>query len=140
MEQYKEQFRYPEKFVRLAGEIVAAPVQLGLIRRFPRLYHQHFQICISSFFLIGAFGSAAAFSRSRYNIHLAGQDKKRYTDKAAAEKYLDGRKKAYFHLFAEISPPICFPSGVRKYASARSSRCVAAACCSHCFAAATTMS
>ena len=44
--------------------------------------------------------------RKGYNIHLAGQDKKRYTDKAAAERYLDGRKKAYSHLFAEISPPI----------------------------------
>ena len=44
--------------------------------------------------------------REGYSIHLAGQDKKRYTDKAAAEKYLDGRKKAYSHLFAEISPPI----------------------------------
>lgn len=41
-----------------------------------------------------------------YSIHLAGQDKKRYTDKAAAVKYLDGRKRAYSHLFAEISPPI----------------------------------
>lgn len=41
-----------------------------------------------------------------YNIHLAGQDKKRYTAKAAAVKYLNGRKKAYSHLFAEISPPI----------------------------------
>ena len=44
--------------------------------------------------------------REGYSIHLAGQDKKRYTDKAAAEKYLDGRKKSYSHLFAEISPPI----------------------------------
>nr|WP_236945781.1 hypothetical protein [Enterocloster clostridioformis] len=44
--------------------------------------------------------------REGYNIYLAGQDKKRYTDKAAAVKYLDGRKKAYSHLFAEISPPI----------------------------------
>ena len=44
--------------------------------------------------------------REGYNIHLAGQDRKRYTDKAAAVKYLDGRKKAYSHLFAEISPPV----------------------------------
>lgn len=44
--------------------------------------------------------------REGYNIHLAGQDRKRYTDKAAALKYLDGRKKAYSHLFAEISPPV----------------------------------
>ena len=44
--------------------------------------------------------------REGYSIHLAGQDKKRYTDKAAAVKYLDGRKKAYAHLFTEISPPI----------------------------------
>lgn len=44
--------------------------------------------------------------REGYSIHLAGQDKKRYTDKAAAVKYLDGRKKAYSHLFAEISPPV----------------------------------
>lgn len=41
-----------------------------------------------------------------HNIHLAGQSQKRYTDKSAAIKYLDGRKKAYAHLFAEISPPI----------------------------------
>lgn len=44
--------------------------------------------------------------REGYNIHLAGQDRKRYTDKAAAEKYLNGRKKAYSHLFAEVSPPV----------------------------------
>ena len=44
--------------------------------------------------------------REGYSIHLAGQDRKRYTDKAAAVKYLDGRKKAHSHLFAEISPPV----------------------------------
>ena len=37
---------------------------------------------------------------------IAGQRNKRYTDKAAAEKYLQGRIKAYAHLFTEISPPI----------------------------------
>lgn len=37
---------------------------------------------------------------------IAGQDRKRFTDKAAMEKYLDGRIKAYAHLFVEISPPI----------------------------------
>ena len=41
-----------------------------------------------------------------HNIHLAGQNQKRYTDKAAAMKYLEGRKKAYSHLFTEISPQI----------------------------------
>lgn len=41
-----------------------------------------------------------------HNIHLAGQDKKRYTDKATAVKYLEGRKKAYSHLFTEVSPPV----------------------------------
>lgn len=41
-----------------------------------------------------------------YGERIAGQDKKRYTDKAAAEKYLEGRKKAYSHLFTEISPQI----------------------------------
>lgn len=44
--------------------------------------------------------------RDGYSIHLAGQDRKRYTDKAAAVKYLEGRKKAYAHLFTEVSPPI----------------------------------
>lgn len=37
---------------------------------------------------------------------IAGQRNKRYTDKAAAEKYLQGRIKAYAHLFTELSPPI----------------------------------
>lgn len=41
-----------------------------------------------------------------YGEKIAGQNQKRYTDKAAAMKYLEGRKKAYSHLFAEISPPI----------------------------------
>ena len=41
-----------------------------------------------------------------YGAKIAGQNQKRYTDKNAAIKYLDGRKKAYSHLFTEISPPI----------------------------------
>ena len=41
-----------------------------------------------------------------YTERIAGQNQKRYTDKAAAMKYLEGRKKAYSHLFTEISPPI----------------------------------
>lgn len=41
-----------------------------------------------------------------YGERIAGQDKKRYTDKAAAVKYLERSKKAYAHLFTEISPQI----------------------------------
>ena len=41
-----------------------------------------------------------------YGVKIAGQSQKRYTDKAAAQKYLEGRKKAYAHLFTEISPQI----------------------------------
>lgn len=37
---------------------------------------------------------------------IAGQRQKRYTDKKAALKYIEGRKKAYAHLFTEISPPL----------------------------------
>ena len=37
---------------------------------------------------------------------IAGQDRKRFSDKDAALKYIEGRKKAYAHLFTEISPPI----------------------------------
>ena len=36
---------------------------------------------------------------------IAGQEKK-FADKAAMKKYLNGRIKAYQHLFTEISPPI----------------------------------
>lgn len=43
---------------------------------------------------------------TRPGRQLAGQDRKRYTDKAAMEKYLQGRIAAYAHLFTEISPPI----------------------------------
>jgi len=39
-------------------------------------------------------------------VKIAGQDKKVFADKAAMEKYLNGRIKAYSHLFTEISPPI----------------------------------
>ena len=41
-----------------------------------------------------------------YNVEIAGQNRKRYTDKAAAQKYIEGRKKAFAHLFTEISPPV----------------------------------
>ena len=37
---------------------------------------------------------------------IAGQDRKTFKDKAAMEKYLQGRIKAYAHLFTEVSPPI----------------------------------
>ena len=40
------------------------------------------------------------------NVRIAGQERKTYSDKAAMEKYLAGRIKAYDHLFTEISPVI----------------------------------
>ncbi len=43
---------------------------------------------------------------------IAGQDRKRFTDKAVMEKYLQGRIAAYAHLFTELSPPI--PKGEEK--------------------------
>jgi len=42
----------------------------------------------------------------RGGVKIAGQDKKRFTDKVAMQKYMDGRIKVYSHLFKEISPPI----------------------------------
>ena len=43
----------------------------------------------------------------RYSTRkIAGQDRKRFTDKDAALKYIAGRKKAYSHLFTEITPAI----------------------------------
>jgi hypothetical protein len=41
-----------------------------------------------------------------YSGAVAGQDRKRFTDKAAMEKYLQGRIKTYSHLFTELSPSI----------------------------------
>ena len=40
------------------------------------------------------------------STEIAGQENKRYTDKAAADKYIQGRITAYAHLFTELSPPI----------------------------------
>lgn len=37
---------------------------------------------------------------------IAGQRNKRYTDKEKALKYIEGRKKAYSHLFKEVTPAI----------------------------------
>lgn len=37
---------------------------------------------------------------------IAGQERKHFADKASLDKYLQGRIKAYEHLFTEISPPI----------------------------------
>lgn len=43
---------------------------------------------------------------SGHGRQIAGQRQKRFDDKAALEKYLRGRIKAYAHLFTELSPPI----------------------------------
>lgn len=43
--------------------------------------------------------------RSNYNIKIAGQEKT-CNSKEEAEKYIQGRIKAYSHLFTEISPTI----------------------------------
>lgn len=40
------------------------------------------------------------------NVRIAGQERKTFSDKAAMEKYLAGRIKAYDRLFTEISPVI----------------------------------
>lgn len=42
----------------------------------------------------------------RFGEKIAGQDRKRFTDKVAAEKYVQGRIKVYDHLFQEVSPPV----------------------------------
>ncbi len=41
-----------------------------------------------------------------YFYPIDGQENKKYDTQEAAVKYLEGRKKAYAHLFQEISPPI----------------------------------
>lgn len=41
-----------------------------------------------------------------YRKQIAGQSEKRFFDKAAMGKYLQGRIVAYQHLFTELSPPI----------------------------------
>jgi len=43
---------------------------------------------------------------SNRNTSLAGQYRKRYTDKNKAYQYIEGRKKAYEHLFKEEYPEI----------------------------------
>ena len=43
---------------------------------------------------------------TRLSSKIAGQDRKHFTDIDTMEKYLNGRIKAYSHLFTEISPPI----------------------------------
>ena len=40
------------------------------------------------------------------NVKIAGQERKTFSDKAAMEKYLAGRIKAYDRLFTEIMPPV----------------------------------
>ena len=44
-------------------------------------------------------------AHENYNEKVAGQERS-FADKASAEKYLQGRIKAYAHLFTEISPPV----------------------------------
>jgi len=46
------------------------------------------------------------YGSNRCGAKIAGQERKRFTNKADMEKYLVGRIKAYSHLFKEDSPPI----------------------------------
>ncbi|MDL2288337.1 hypothetical protein LJC32_03030 [Oscillospiraceae bacterium OttesenSCG-928-F05] len=41
-----------------------------------------------------------------HNVRLGSQYSKRFDTPEARNKYIEGRKKAYAHLFSEISPPI----------------------------------
>ena len=43
--------------------------------------------------------------KENWTVRIAGQEKQ-YDDKAAAEKYLNGRIAAYSKLFSELAPPI----------------------------------
>ncbi|MCI9403670.1 MAG: hypothetical protein HFF04_08370 [Oscillospiraceae bacterium] len=43
---------------------------------------------------------------TRSGLRIAGQERKAFKDKAAMDKYLQGRIAAYAHLFTEISPLI----------------------------------
>lgn len=43
---------------------------------------------------------------TRAGRQIAGQDRKVFKDKAAMDKYLQGRIAAYAHLFTELSPPV----------------------------------
>ena len=45
-------------------------------------------------------------TRNQVANRIAGQDRKLFRGKAAMRKYLDGRIKAYSHLFEEVSPTI----------------------------------
>jgi antirestriction protein ArdC len=40
------------------------------------------------------------------DIRIAGRTDIRFTDKDKMQRYLDGRRRAYAHLFTELSPPI----------------------------------
>lgn len=52
------------------------------------------------------FNTVSNPDNTRSGRQIAGQDSKVFKDKAAMEKYLQGRINAYAHLFTEISPPI----------------------------------
>ncbi len=62
--------------------------------------HEDISVCYASWdFFVNS-------PRQGYGYHIAGQKDKRFTDRVAAEKYLEGRKNAYAAYFIEISPPI----------------------------------
>ncbi|MDL2220889.1 hypothetical protein LJC55_04405 [Eubacteriales bacterium OttesenSCG-928-N14] len=64
--------------------------------------------------IVNAWYLSWAFTTNSYRIHnaakshtkIAGQHNKRFSDKAAMEKYLEGRIKKYEHFFEKISPPM----------------------------------
>ncbi len=62
--------------------------------------HEDISVCYASWDLF------LNTPRKGYGRRIAGQQDKRFTSRADAEKYLEGRKKAYSAFFIDISPPI----------------------------------
>jgi antirestriction protein ArdC len=44
--------------------------------------------------------------QGEYNVKIASRENLHYTDKDRMDRYIDGRKRAYAHLFEELSPPV----------------------------------
>jgi len=59
------------------------------------------------------YNTVSKSDRSYSSKQIAGQNQKVFKDRAAMEKYLQGRITAYAHLFTEISPPV--PEDARRY-------------------------
>lgn len=85
---------------KISNRVFSMSCRIWETTRYDYKKHKNLPICYASWDLF------LNTPRQGQRRRIAGQQDKRFTSRAEADRYLEGRKKAYSAYFIEISPPI----------------------------------